>query len=52
MLTFYRKEPFSLQAQYSPPSPSPDPFIGHFTIQDINPTAEGENQKVIVFVPK
>ncbi|MCL4123068.1 UNVERIFIED_CONTAM: hypothetical protein GTU68_067398, partial [Idotea baltica] len=50
MLTFYRKEPFSLQAQYSAPSPSPDPVIGHFTIQDVTPTAEQENQKVKVKV--
>ncbi|KAB7495803.1 Heat shock protein 4L [Armadillidium nasatum] len=50
ILTFYRKEPFSLQAQYARPSPSPDPVIGHFTIEDITPTADGENQKVKVKV--
>ncbi|RXG71396.1 97 kDa heat shock protein [Armadillidium vulgare] len=50
ILTFYRKEPFSLQAQYARPSPSPDPIIGHFTIEDVTPTADGENQKVKVKV--
>lgn len=50
LLTFWRKEPFSLQAQYSRPSPSPDPIIGHFSIEDVTPTAEGEVQKIKVKV--
>lgn len=50
MLTFYRKDPFMLQGQYSRPAPCPDPIIGHFTIGSITPTAEGESQKVKVKV--
>ncbi|CAL4091419.1 unnamed protein product [Meganyctiphanes norvegica] len=50
MLTFYRKEAFMLQGQYSQPAPCPDPIIGHFTINNISPTPEGESQKVKVKV--
>lgn len=50
MLTFYRREPFTLQAQYSSPSTFPDPIIGHFTIKNVSPGPEGENQKVKVKV--
>lgn len=28
LLTFYRREPFSVQAFYSGPTPYPDPYIG------------------------
>ncbi|XP_066955456.1 heat shock 70 kDa protein 4 isoform X2 [Macrobrachium rosenbergii] len=50
MLTFYRREPFVLQAQYSNPSTFPDPIIGHFTVKNVLPGPEGENQKVKVKV--
>jgi len=50
LLTFYRKEPFMLQGQYSQPAPCSDPIIGHFTINNITPTADGKSQKVKVKV--
>ncbi|XP_068627559.1 heat shock 70 kDa protein 4L isoform X2 [Battus philenor] len=46
MLTFYRKEPFSVSAYYSDQVPYPDSFIGQWNIRDVQPTAEGESQKV------
>ncbi|XP_013175136.1 PREDICTED: 97 kDa heat shock protein isoform X1 [Papilio xuthus] len=46
MLTFYRKEPFSVSAYYSDQVPYPDNFIGQWNIRDVQPTAEGESQKV------
>nr|WBG54462.1 heat shock protein [Austinograea rodriguezensis] len=50
MLTFFRREPFTLQAQYTQPSTFPDPIIGHYTIENVNPGPEGECQKVKVKV--
>ncbi|XP_037797757.1 97 kDa heat shock protein-like [Penaeus monodon] len=50
MLTFYRREPFTLQAQYTDPASFPDPIIGNYTIQKIAPGPEGECQKVKVKV--
>ncbi|XP_061786648.1 heat shock 70 kDa protein 4b [Nerophis lumbriciformis] len=51
-LTFYRKEPFSLEAYYSSPNtlPYPDPTIGQFSIQKVVPQASGESSKVKVKV--
>lgn len=46
MLTFYRKEPFSVRAYYTDPVPYPDSFIGQWNIKDVQPTSEGESQKV------
>ncbi|XP_050671562.1 heat shock 70 kDa protein 4L isoform X2 [Leptidea sinapis] len=46
MLTFYRKEPFSVSAFYSEQVPYPDSFIGQWYIKDVQPTPEGESQKV------
>ncbi|XP_028037560.1 97 kDa heat shock protein isoform X2 [Bombyx mandarina] len=46
MLTFYRKEPFSVSAYYSDQVPYPDTFIGQWQIKDVQPTPEGESQKV------
>ncbi|KAJ0179301.1 hypothetical protein K1T71_005013 [Dendrolimus kikuchii] len=46
MLTFYRKEPFSVSAYYSNQVPYPDSFIGQWHIKDIQATPEGESQKV------
>ncbi|XP_015256717.1 PREDICTED: heat shock 70 kDa protein 4-like [Cyprinodon variegatus] len=52
VLTFYRKEPFSLEAYYSSPNelPYPDPTIGQFLIQKVVPQATGESSKVKVKV--
>ncbi|XP_018607741.1 heat shock 70 kDa protein 4a [Scleropages formosus] len=52
VLTFYRKEPFSLEAYYSCPKelPYPDPTIGQFMIQKVVPQASGESSKVKVKV--
>ncbi|WAQ98137.1 HSP97-like protein [Mya arenaria] len=52
MLTFYRKDPFYLEARYSKPSelPIPDPFIGKFNITNVQPQANGDSSKVKVKV--
>ncbi|XP_077388056.1 heat shock 70 kDa protein 4b [Festucalex cinctus] len=52
VLTFYRKEPFSLEAYYNNPNrlPYPDPTIGQFLIQKVVPQASGESSKVKVKV--
>ncbi|XP_050688436.1 heat shock 70 kDa protein 4-like isoform X2 [Eriocheir sinensis] len=50
MLTFFRREPFTLQAQYMSPATFPDPIIGHYTIENVGPGPEGESQKVKVKV--
>ncbi|XP_071773038.1 heat shock 70 kDa protein 4b [Centroberyx gerrardi] len=52
VLTFFRKEPFSLEAYYSCPKelPYPDPTIGQFLIQKVVPQASGESSKVKVKV--
>ncbi|XP_054453020.1 heat shock 70 kDa protein 4b [Anoplopoma fimbria] len=52
VLTFYRKEPFSLEAYYNKANelPYPDPTIGQFQIQKVIPQASGESSKVKVKV--
>uniref|UniRef100_A0A671PJL0 Heat shock 70 kDa protein 4-like n=1 Tax=Sinocyclocheilus anshuiensis TaxID=1608454 RepID=A0A671PJL0_9TELE len=52
VLTFYRREPFSLEAYYNNPKelPYPDPTIGQFTIQKVVPQPSGESSKVKVKV--
>ncbi|XP_059371411.1 heat shock 70 kDa protein 4-like [Carassius carassius] len=52
VLTFYRREPFSLEAYYSCPKelPYPDPIIGQYIIQKVVPQASGESSKVKVKV--
>ncbi|XP_030620565.1 heat shock 70 kDa protein 4b isoform X1 [Chanos chanos] len=52
VLTFYRKEPFSLEAYYNCPKelPYPDPIIGQYVIQKVVPQATGESSKVKVKV--
>ncbi|XP_034453285.1 heat shock 70 kDa protein 4b [Hippoglossus hippoglossus] len=52
VLTFYRREPFSLEAYYncSNELPYPDPTIGQFLIQKVVPQASGESSKVKVKV--
>ncbi|KAH3839734.1 heat shock 70 kDa protein 4-like [Dreissena polymorpha] len=52
MLTFFRKEPFSIEARYSNPAEVPidDPGIGLFKITKVQPSASGESPKVKVKV--
>ncbi|KAJ8015033.1 hypothetical protein DPEC_G00021940 [Dallia pectoralis] len=52
VLTFYRREPFTLEAYYNCPKelPYPDPTIGQFVIQKVVPQASGESSKVKVKV--
>ncbi|RXN35181.1 heat shock 70 kDa 4-like protein [Labeo rohita] len=52
VLTFYRREPFSLEAYYNCPKelPYPDPTIGQYVIQKVVPQASGESSKVKVKV--
>ncbi|XP_039280226.1 97 kDa heat shock protein [Nilaparvata lugens] len=50
MLTFYRKEPFSIKAYYSGQIPYPDPYIGEFVVKEVKPTSTGESAKVKVKV--
>ncbi|KAK5864935.1 hypothetical protein PBY51_016135 [Eleginops maclovinus] len=52
VLTFYRKEPFNLEAYYNNSNglPYPDPTIGKFLIQKVVPQASGESSKVKVKV--
>lgn len=48
-LTFYRKNPFKLEAHYDN-IPYPDTLIGKFTINNVAPNAEGGSSKVKVKV--
>lgn len=52
VLTFYRREPFSLEAYYNCPKelPYPDPIIGQYVVQKVVPQASGESSKVKVKV--
>ncbi|KAJ9601801.1 hypothetical protein L9F63_000029, partial [Diploptera punctata] len=50
MLTFFRKEPFSMKAFYAGNIPYPDPYIGQFIVKDVKPSAEGDSLKVKVKV--
>ncbi|KAL0994745.1 hypothetical protein UPYG_G00126610 [Umbra pygmaea] len=52
VLTFYRKEPFYLEAYYNchKELPYPDPKIGQFMVQKVVPQANGESSKVKVKV--
>lgn len=49
-LTFMRKEPFSLEARYSPKAEVsyPDTNLGNYTVTKVTPNAEGESSKVEV----
>lgn len=44
ILTFYRREPFVLNAVYA----HNNKYIGKFTVSDVKPDAEGQSQKVKV----
>jgi len=46
MLTFYKKEPFELEAFYNDELPHPNKFIGKFKIDKVYPNPEGGNSKV------
>lgn len=46
MLTFYKKEPFELEAYYNDELPHPNKFIGRFKIDKVYPNPEGGNSKV------
>ncbi|KAF5284581.1 hypothetical protein FQR65_LT02407 [Abscondita terminalis] len=48
MLTFYRREPFSIRASYLGNIPYVDRSIGMWTVKDIHPTSDGKSQKVKV----
>lgn len=52
VLTFFRKEPFTLEAYYNNPKelPYPNSTIGQFLIQNVIPQASGESAKVKVKV--
>ncbi|XP_044176399.1 97 kDa heat shock protein-like isoform X1 [Acropora millepora] len=52
MLTFYRKEPFTLEASYGKnvKLPLEDGFVGSYLVQDVTPTKESESSKVKVKV--
>uniref|UniRef100_A0A3B5A6D6 Heat shock 70 kDa protein 4-like n=1 Tax=Stegastes partitus TaxID=144197 RepID=A0A3B5A6D6_9TELE len=52
VLTFYRKEPFTLEAYYNNPKelPFPNAAIGQFLIQNVVPQVSGESAKVKVKV--
>jgi molecular chaperone DnaK (HSP70) len=52
LLTFYRKEPFDIEAIYSYPTniPYSVPQIGTFTVHDVMPTPSGESAKIKVKV--
>uniref|UniRef100_A0A8C6Q3U1 Heat shock protein 4a n=1 Tax=Nothobranchius furzeri TaxID=105023 RepID=A0A8C6Q3U1_NOTFU len=52
VLTFYRKEPFTLEAYYDNPKelPYPNATIGTFLVQNVVPQASGESAKVKVKV--
>ncbi|KAM9060787.1 heat shock 70 kDa protein 4 [Sarcophilus harrisii] len=52
VLTFYRKEPFNLEAYYSSPKdlPYPDPAIAQFLVQKVTPQTDGSSSKVKVKV--
>lgn len=51
ILTFYRKEPFTLEATYSHPEKLPlgtNPWIGSVTINNVTPNAQGDHSIVKV----
>ncbi|WFD33616.1 adenyl-nucleotide exchange factor sse1 [Malassezia cuniculi] len=51
ILTFYRKEPFTLEAFYTHPELLPvgtDPWVGRVTINNVTPNAQGDHSIVKV----
>ncbi|RUP51485.1 hypothetical protein BC936DRAFT_147947 [Jimgerdemannia flammicorona] len=50
-LTFYRKEPFDLEARYANPATLPtgiNPWIGRYSVKNVEPTPTGEPAQVKV----
>jgi len=50
MLTFYRRDSFSVVGEYDGTAPVPDQHIGVFEIGEVRPKEDGSNQKVKVKV--
>ncbi|XP_061072989.1 heat shock protein 105 kDa [Conger conger] len=52
VMTFYRKNPFTLEASYTDPTslPYPQAKIGEFAVQKVSPQEDGERSKVKVKV--
>lgn len=50
MLTFFRRAPFTLQAEYDRSFPGSQKILGTYSINDVVPNAEGGSQKVKVKV--
>merc|ERR1712209_235162 len=50
MLTFFKSDTFKVAGEYIGPVPFPDQHIGNFEVGEVQPTAEGGNQKVKVKV--
>lgn len=50
MLTFYRRDNFSVEGEYDGSAPLPDQYIGKFEIGEVKPLPDGGNQKVKVKV--
>ncbi|MBN3325382.1 HS105 protein, partial [Atractosteus spatula] len=52
VITFYRRDPFMLEAFYTDPNtlPYPEAKIGQFTVQNVTPQDDGEKSKVKVKV--
>ncbi|XP_029349467.1 heat shock 70 kDa protein 4L isoform X3 [Echeneis naucrates] len=51
VITFHKKEPFDLEAFYSPQDlPYPDHRIGYFSVQNVVPQQDGDSSKVKVKV--
>ncbi|XP_048717558.1 heat shock 70 kDa protein 4 isoform X2 [Caretta caretta] len=52
VLSFFRREPFTLEAYYTTPKelPYPDPAIAQFLVQKVTPQTDGSSSKVKVKV--
>lgn len=50
LLTFYRRDNFTVEASYGGDVPVQNPFIGRFEVGEVRPLADGGNQKVKVKV--
>ena len=50
LLTFYRRDNFTVEATYGGSVPHQNPFIGRFEIGEVKPLPDGANQKVKVKV--
>jgi molecular chaperone DnaK (HSP70) len=50
LLTFYRRDNFTVEASYGSDVPVQNPFIGRFEIGEVKPLVDGGNQKVKVKV--